>query len=158
MKLIFLDYDGVICTNRASEAMGETGVNTYLDPIACKLIERLITDCSASVVISSDWRLQYSKKEMIQMLKSGGHFVLANSFHSRWSTPDFIRNAEPSSRGHEIEASIAEISAHEEVEAYVILDDVHDFLEYQQRYFVECNHYNGIGYKQYIAAKAVLEA
>lgn len=157
MKLIYLDFDGVICTDRACEAIGETGTNTYLDPIACKLVEKLITKFDAKVVISSDWRTKHSKSEIFNMLKSAGHRVIADSIHSRWATPDFIRNPEPSSRGHEIEASLVEISTHESVEAYVILDDVSDFIEYQMPYFVECDQHDGMGYRQYVKAERILE-
>ena len=156
MKLIYLDFDGVICTNRACHAIGETGMNTYLDPTACKLVERLIVECDAKVVISSDWRLKHSKTEIFNMLKSGGHHIIANNLHTRWATPDLLRDPKPSSRGKEIELSLAEIEAHDSVSNYVILDDVHDFMNYQEKNVVLCDQDDGIGFRDFCKAQNLL--
>lgn len=142
MKLIYLDIDGVLCTHRASAAIGETGTMDYLDPIACKLVERLITEFEAKVVISSTWRLVNSKREVFQLFRCAGHHILANAIYTRWCTPDLKGKA----RGHEIEASLSEIENHEHVTGYVILDDDSDMLEYQQPFFVKCDTYDGLGF------------
>ncbi len=154
MKLIYLDIDGVLCTHRASAAIGETGTMDYLDPIACKLVERLITEFEAKVVISSTWRLTHSKREMYQLFRCAGHHVIADALHERWTTPHPRTGKR---RGHEIEISLSEIENHEHVTAYVILDDDNDMLEYQQPFFVKCDTYDGIGFRQYEQARGILK-
>ena len=157
MKLIYLDIDGVLCTHRASAAIGETGTMDYLDPIACKLVERLITEFEAKVVISSTWRLTHSKREMYQLFRCAGHHVLANAIHGRWQTPEFKGlTGFNGKRGREIEASLSEIENHEHVTSYVILDDDSDMLEYQQPFFVQCDTYDGLGFMGYENARRIL--
>lgn len=153
MKVIFLDMDGVLCTYRASSGVRETGVMTYLDPIAVKLVERLIEDNSAKVVISSTWRRLKSKDEMREVFKCAGSSLIANAFHNTWCTPSY------GSRGLEINSWLAVASEQrgEEVDNYVILDDVDAFLPEQQQYFVQCDQFDGIGFRQYLRADGILK-
>lgn len=157
MKLIYLDIDGVLCTHRASAAIGETGTMDYLDPIACKLVERLITEFSARVVISSTWRITHSKREMYQLFRCAGHHIIAESLHTRWATPNLKGlSGFPCQRGKEIEASLSEIENVEFVTGYVILDDDSDMLEYQMPFFVKCDVYDGLGFLGYERAREIL--
>lgn len=152
MKIIYLDIDGVLCTHRASAAIGETVRMDYLDPIACKLVERLITEFQAKIVISSTWRLVCSKGEMYQLFRCAGHHILANAIYTRWCTPDF----KGKKRGYEIEASLSEIENHDHVTHYVILDDDSDMLPYQLPHFARCDTYDGLGFSGYEKARRIL--
>lgn len=152
-KIIFLDFDGVIRTTRASIAIGETGMLTYLDPIACKLVEKLITDHGARIVISSTWRNQHKKRDIYYLLKSAGHHIICGAMHERWCTPHF---RDGRSRGHEIEVLLSEIESHEHVESYVILDDDNDMLSYQQKHFVNTDGHDGLGFEDWRAADKIL--
>lgn len=153
MKIIFLDMDGVLCTYRASQAVRETGMMTYLDPIAVKLVERLVVDNSAKIVISSTWRRFKNRKEMEEVFKCAGSSIIADAFHETWCTP------ENSSRGFEINTwlTMATEQRGESIEKYVILDDHDDFMAEQQEFFVQCDQYDGIGFRQYIRAQSLLE-
>jgi hypothetical protein len=126
----------------------------YLDPIACKLVERLITDFEAKVVISSTWRLTRSKREMYQLFRCAGHRIIAESLHERWATPTIKRP--DLMRGHEIELSLSEIENHEHVTSYVILDDDSDMLGYQQPFFVQTDTYDGLGFMGFERARRIL--
>ena len=151
MKLIYLDIDGVLCTHRASAAIGETGTMDYLDPI------RLITEFSAKVVISSTWRLTHSKREMYQLFRCAGHNVIAENLHICWCTPDFKElTGYPNKRGKEIESSLSDIESHDYVTDYVILDDDSDVLEYQMPHFVKCDTYDGLGFMGFERARGIL--
>ena len=158
MKLIYLDIDGVLCTHRASAAIGETGTMDYLDPIACKLVERLITEFEAKVVISSTWRLTRCKREVHQLFRCAGHHILANAMHTRWATNDHKAVEGIRKRGCEIEESLSTIGVHDDIEAYVILDDDDDsdMLEYQKPFFVKCDTYDGLGFWGYEHARRIL--
>ncbi len=157
LKLIYLDIDGVMCTHRACAAIGEMGTMDYLDPIACKLVENLITEFSAKVVISSTWRITRCKREMYQLFRCAGHHILANAIHGRWRTPELNGyTGFAGKRGREIESSLSEIENHEHVTAYVILDDDSDMLDYQQPFFVKCDTYDGLGFWGYEHARRIL--
>ena len=157
-NLIYLDIDGVLCTHRACAAIGETtGTADYLDPIACKLVERLISEFDGRVVISSTWRLSHNKRDMYHIFRCAGFHLIADALHDRWSTPnlDGYRGL-PCRRGREIEASLSEIENHEHVTSYVIIDDSDDFLDYQKNHFVKCDQFDGIGFLDYEKARQIL--
>ena len=154
MKLIYLDIDGVLCTHRACAAIGETGTMDYLDPIACKLVERLISEFEAQVVIISTWRLSHSKREMYQLFRCAGHHIIADALHTNWCTPH-IKRADLC-RGHEIEQHLSIIENHEHVTNYVILDDDSDMLPYQLPHFTKCDTYDGLGFAGYEKARRIL--
>lgn len=126
----------------------------YLDPIACKLVERLIAEFSAKIVISSTWRLVCTKGEIYQLFRCAGHHILADAIHPRWATPNIRGNGKV--RGHEIEASLSEIENHEYITDYAILDDDSDMLDYQLPNFVKCDAYNGIGFLEFEKAREIL--
>ena len=152
MKIIFLDMDGVLCTYRATTAVREKGLMTYLDPIAVKLIERLVVDCSATIVISSTWRRHKSKEQMKEVFKAAGAWAIADAFHTEWATP--LGNL----RGAEIDSwlTTAVNVRGENIEKYVILDDMDEFFADQHEFFVECNTHDGIGFKEYLRARYLL--
>ena len=158
VNLIYLDIDGVLCTQRACAAIGETtGTADYLDPIACKLVERLISEFDAQIVISSEWRSTINKFAMYHIFRCAGFHLIADALHVRWSTPNLDGySGFPCKRGKEIEASLSEIENHEHVTSYVIIDDSDDILDYQRSHFVKCDHFNGIGFRDYERARQIL--
>lgn len=151
MNIIFLDFDGVICTYRGCVSVGEVGVFTYLDPVACNLVIQLIEKSGASVVISSTWRHE-GKERLCGLLKSAGFSKIVNALHFDWKTPDLSR-VKNACRGDEIAAWL---EIHSDVDNYVILDDVDEMLDYQQSHFVQCDLYDGIGFRQYVRAIRLL--
>lgn len=151
MNVIFLDMDGVLCTPRANVALGQKGVISYLDPVACQLLIQLIREFSATVVISSTWRFD-GKQRFCEKLKCAGWHEIVNAISlDEWCTPDLAR-VKNAKRGDEVAAWLET----REVENYLILDDDTDFLEYQMPHFVKCHGHDGIGFWQYIEARRVL--
>ena len=145
-NLIFLDMDGVLCTHKGSASVDEAGLMCYLDPVNVKLLERALRDFNAQIVLSSTWRLTRSLQDMKEVFKFSGAPRLAASFHSRWKTMDL-----GGSRGLEIERWLAdEEDLDGNVYNYVIIDDTPDFLQYQQSRFVQCDIYDGFGFRQYM--------
>lgn len=133
MKVLFLDIDGVINTQRSVsnprvQPEGFTA-NLYgvskLDPICVARLNKLLEITQASVVISSSWRLLFDDvKDLAKYLTSEG--VVANIIDKtpRWAK-SYIPGQMKYGRGLEIQEWLDE---HPEVTKFVILDDDSDML------------------------------
>lgn len=130
MKIVFLDIDGVMATDRAVITEGNTlDIRYSLDEAAVTMIGRLAeVDPSLRFVISSDWREVLPREELYERLRAKG-FV--GQFHDDWRTPS-IRSAEvtkwcadnPKARYAErgIEVSVW-LARHSDVTGYICIDD-----------------------------------
>src|ERR1035437_101074 len=108
--VLFLDCDGVICTDRAYYAAQQDKSKTILrtwDPISMALVDRLCQDFNLEVVISSTWRHRY---DVAVILLTHG---FRSDFHKDEKTPASYNR----SRGHEIREWLEE---HPEVTKYII--------------------------------------
>ena len=135
MKVIFLDFDGVITTPSSKWN------------ISIELVKRVKKICDATgakLVISSTWQHGNSAKEWLE------EGVLMKSYKG-WLKKFFVdytydvtgRHAWNGStaRGAEIKAWLVK---HSEVDNYVIIDDEYVCLESQVCYFVLTNPHDGI--------------
>lgn len=157
-KIVFLDIDGVLCTPRASTAVGDRGILTYLDPIGLGLLTRLVEKFDATLVISSTWRLGRKFGDFRELFAVTGFYRLSSALPFERDAPEQIKWRTPTlpgkKRGDEIKAWI---DKYQNVDTYVILDDDADMLEEQQEHFVRCtNAYDGILYLQYRQCEHVL--
>lgn len=129
-RLIFLDFDGVLnhATWRPRHADPAIDLVTSdpseryalrsLDPAAVQVLEQIVTQLDARVVISSSWRLDWSVPKLNWFLQYHGftHAILGTTPDAtRWNT-----GASPRTRGAEIAAWLAALAVPAE---YVILDD-----------------------------------
>lgn len=137
MKLIFLDFDGVVnsdkYTNSASykkEAEGKTEAEImliahylHIDPEAIKLLNDLVEKSGAKVIASTTWRLHYSLDELNKMIKDRGA-----TFEIVGVTPRIYpkKMSQFVQRGEEIQAYLDSLT--EIVEGFVIIDDGSDML------------------------------
>lgn len=160
MNVCFLDFDGVICTPRACFAVGDTGVSSYLDPIACLLVKRLCVENNARIVISSAWREMYDKRSLEAILGAAcpglGELIVSDEVW--WKTRSWVHSDDDSNtsdRGREIEHWI--FNNMSKFNNYVVLDDMHDMRPLQDN-LIKCDVYEGMGYSQYIAAEKILKA
>ena len=134
MKIIFLDFDGVITV--------PPKWNISTDKL--KHIKHIVDKTDAKIVISSSWRwgvppsLEETIDKMIGRPKRCPHNKMMNWFIDNLYgvTPIYS-----SLRGKEIKAYL---DAHPEVENYVILDDDDDMLDEQLYHFVQTNYEDGI--------------
>ena len=109
MKVIFLDFDGVLNTENNFSSTGDFSKS------ACKNLNKLLEDSrELKIVISSSWRHKGLKK-VKEVLKGNGIDV------SR--VIDITDETDRDDRGHHIERFIAD---HPEIKHYVILDDKAD--------------------------------
>ena len=143
MRVVFLDFDGVITTLKS---------RYHLDPEKMELVKRIVDATDAKIVITSSWR-RFTLEDTIKSITdtSSPHVgenpfvpieavigVTARMYGFKYSDP---KKHYSIPRGVEIERWINE---HPEVEQYVILDDDCDMLYYQRNNFVHTDTYNGI--------------
>ena len=84
MKIIFLDIDGVLNSDIYYRKVDRSVKDwTRFDPKAVELINKLIDEFSAKIVVSSTWRFGAVKQLTSELKKSG----LIKFLHNDWKTP-----------------------------------------------------------------------
>lgn len=116
MKVIFLDFDGVLnhqelFLQRHLEGGGDP--DDAIDPACVERLNRLIQETGAKVVVSSTWRILKTLDVLQEILDKRG-FV--GELIGKTTTDDL------GCRGNQI----AEWLSHNEVDSFVILDDDSD--------------------------------
>jgi methionine--tRNA ligase beta chain len=134
MKTIFLDIDGVLNVDYADkDQFGHIFRDEYVQNL-----KEVIEKTGAKIVISSTWK----DKGIERMLALWKERNLPGEIID--VTPDCVDVCEATDiiyydqvkRGHEIKLWL---DRHPEVNQYAILDDIQDFLDEQQDYFVNCS-------------------
>lgn len=140
MKVLFLDIDGVINSERTCElhhgyphSFGDHDMKRF-DPVAIGLIRRVLEETESVVVVSSTWRMHYSCEEISEGL---GIPVL-----DRTCTGKGLR-------GEEVKQWLDENTEKHSVTKYAIIDDNSDFLEEQKPFFVQTDYRNGLMYQDF---------
>ncbi|NJO48190.1 MAG: hypothetical protein HC840_00580 [Leptolyngbyaceae cyanobacterium RM2_2_4] len=167
MKVIFLDFDGVInshqsCTfwhNKRDQSKWENEMYSswqgtlfeYLAhefcPIALSNVEELFRRVpDLKIVVSSTWRLGNTVEDL-QKILSGAPLVAAAVIDT---TPAFRDGP----RGNEIQDWL---SRHPEVAEYAIIDDDSDMLESQQERFVHTSSLHGFQYGDMLHTLRILK-
>lgn len=135
MKVIFLDFDGVITTPKSK---------CKLDPERMALLGRILDATDAKIVISSSWR-RYSLEETIKHITDASNFFVGgNPFPYPEAvvgvTERMYSFCYPNNerhfglpRGCEIEHYL---NQHSNIDSYVIIDDDQDMLLCQAENFV----------------------
>ena len=126
MKVIFLDVDGVLNSN-STNAISPNGYVGVSDKYV-KLLRRIVNETDAKVVLSSDWRLDHGpdyKYLTNKLWYKGGIRLFSETPNIGWEW-----------RGNEIKTWLSE---HEDVENYVILDDISfpDFMGDLEDHLIE---------------------
>lgn len=131
MRLLFLDFDGVLNSDAYFASPGFVAVTKemsdaevmllnreyHLDAAKVALLNGLVEMFDLSVVISSSWRLQYSLDELNAMLAARGATFRAVAVTPRVTQHDPTRPL----RAREILAYLEHLSV--PCEAVVVLDD-----------------------------------
>lgn len=147
MKVLFLDFDGVI--NNANTFEKKRGMKfanrldyrrADLEPELIARIKKVIEQTGAKIVVSSSWRNGWSLNELNDLFKP---FEI--SFVGVTPTLDVMDQKGllwlPMSRGAEIERWLAE---HLEVTKYAVIDDSSDAKYGHEDRFVQTNFISGI--------------
>jgi hypothetical protein len=149
MRVIFLDIDGVLCTERShlstSEPRGH--LMTEWDATSAKLIRNLCVENNFKIVVSSTWRIVDNRSLLIKKLAD---YDLLEFLHDDSYTPVIHFS---SARGEEIQDWL---NRHKEVELYIIIDDIDEMLMDQQKYFIKTDEYEGFGAANFMRAKRII--
>jgi hypothetical protein len=144
MKILFLDIDGVLNSQRSCVAFHgfphdftpkDMGM---FDMVAVGLIREACKETGCSIVLSSTWR----------KFSTAAETAAALDLPVIDCTPVLNK-----ARGFEINAWLAE---HPEVTSYVIVDDDSDMLDFQRPYFVQTDFQTGLSLENYAQIKQVL--
>ena len=155
MKIVFLDIDGVLNSDdwyksgEAKKAYEKTKIvsDYHFDPSAWSLVEKLLIETGAKIVLSSSWRnftLESTLKDF-----TGTKFEVLNKYIVGITPRSRLRN-----RGKEIETFIKNTDI--KIDKYVIIDDDTDFNTEQLPYFVRTDWFQGITEENYNKAKKIL--
>jgi DNA-binding LacI/PurR family transcriptional regulator len=112
MKIIFLDFDGVLVNRAALRARRlDPQRRPAADPEAVAALNHIVHAAGAQIVVTSTWREEYSLAELRELL-------------THWGVTGAVIDQTPvaGTRGEEIQAWLATHPA----ERFVILDDVAD--------------------------------
>jgi hypothetical protein len=183
MKIIFLDFDGVLNSEnwyrRRFNEIGTTDISGKyplyeFDPLSIKELNRIVEQTGASVVVSSSWRVGNRIEDLQQMLDAVGFVGNVIDTTPRFSTKGIDNNQNPTTytipRGCEIEWWLKETGKFQRinwslemqleyleksiVKNYIILDDDSDMLYGQREHYVKCNGY-GFGLDKQTADTAI---
>ena len=140
MKIIFLDFDGVMDTEYYDHILSEAGkpisdeYGLLFDPECVKNLKYIIDNTGADIVVSSTWKDDMSYKEILDMWKYRG-------------LPGFVTDVTPTTakhiRGDEIDAWLKECPTECN---YVIIDDLeaYNFNEHQIPRLLVVNPFFGL--------------
>lgn len=128
MKILFLDFDGVITTPES---------RWKIDPEKVRLIVRILDETGAKIVVTSSWKLGYRdiepfKDELRKKCPEGIEPLIDNIIG--------VTDSGGSWRGDEVERWLETHGT----DSYVILDDDSDFHEDQLFRFVQTDTMEGV--------------
>jgi len=147
MKIIFLDIDGVLNSDTWEESdehiNGKYPENMF-DPKAVNLLNKIIKETGAKIVLTSTWRLKYSLVEMTKLfIKIGLKCDLIGC------TPDLKKDNDYTLRGNEILKWCKDNrriigTKYLNYTDFIILDDNSDMLYWQSKYFFQTDKLCGL--------------
>lgn len=141
-KILFLDIDGVLNSKRTCEAFDGYPHNfadmKRFDSVAIALVQRLCAQTACAVVLSSDWRFDFTAQETAKALDLPVIDV----------TPKLV-----GSRGKEINAWLA---AHPEVTVFAIVDDIAEMFDTHPIQFVHTDDKVGLSLTNYLDLRRIL--
>lgn len=114
MKVVFLDFDGVLNTDSYIRSCGYDGL--ILDPSKMRLLKKIIESTDAKIVLTTSWK-EHWEKDSTKCDASG---KLMNTVFARYGLEIFDKIPHMKER----EDGIANwLDANPEAKNYVILDD-----------------------------------
>lgn len=130
-KIVFLDIDGVLISVKYAMAQRDVprDEQQIFDPAACRVLYEICTQDQAEIVISSTWRMMYSRPWFEQTLASLGCPITVAGM-----TPNSVRSGV--TRGSQIAEWMAKNKGKtkgHEILSFVILDDDHDMAPNMHR-------------------------
>lgn len=147
-KVIFLDFDGPMIPTRAYWLPNQTRpIVSIFDPVAVSLVNKLLEESQAQLVISSSWRNKGLDTIKDMLTKNG---MDPSVLHEDWETPQKFS----SQRIHDIKWWLDD---HPEVTHYVAIDDIDLDVEFVPN-AVLAGAYEGFSFRNYLEARGFLDA
>lgn len=72
MKVLFLDFDGVLNSDAFFATIDVKSAEDRLDPDAITRLNRVLDQTGAKVVVSSTWRIFHTQERLAEVLRSFG--------------------------------------------------------------------------------------
>ncbi len=154
MKIIFLDFDGVMNTGQWYRQLDENAKSdayaTVFDPNAVANLAKIIEATGADIVISSSWKAMglTTMREMWKERRLPGRVI---GITPTYIDNEMLLNADLSNmdfhhgRGEEIKGWL--LLHGKEVSHYVIFDDIDDVLPEQEAHLIQTDPEVGISEK-----------
>ena len=164
-KILFLDIDGVLNTERHQKYCKENVLDNYdeygyvFDPVAVKNLERIVNETEADIVISSSWKYS-GLSTLLDMWSDRALPGRVIEITPDTESDEFLLHADLenmeflSCRGYEIKEWL--LAHGKTVSQYAILDDEQEMLPDQQSHFVQTNPTVGITEEDAEKAIAIL--
>ena len=133
MKVIFLDFDGVLNSSKYLLSCEAYGV--AIDPSRMVLLKQIVDATNAEIVLSTSWREHWSEDYM----NCDCTGVLINSIFSTYGLKIFDKTPEMHER-REIEIK-SWLNMHPEVEKFVVLDDRFLSADFLNGHFIKTSNY-----------------
>lgn len=164
MKIIFLDVDGVLNSEKHYRKRGEPDYRwedeppyplSEFDSEAVALLNRIIKETDAKIVVSSTWRIGRSVDELKELFKNVG---VEGEIIDKTKILRERRGYERVVRGTEIRRWIEEFED-ESFENYIIIDDDGDMLPSQKKdHFVKTSFWFGLTEEDVEKAVSILNS
>lgn len=151
MKILFLDFDGVLNSKLFYDRRPSKAVE--LDREAVEMLNELTRPggpVEAKVVVSSTWRIGKTREELQAILDEYGFKGEVIGKTKNYKSSENPHNV----RGVEIKGWISENRGI--VSSYCILDDDSDMLMWQAQHFVQTDHWTGITPTNVYKARRIL--
>jgi len=143
MKVIFLDFDGVITIPP----------KWHLKADKIKWIKKIVDETDAKIVVSSSWRMESVEETIDKMIGRPKRCPRNRMLYWLIDNLYDVTHTYKGLRGQEIKDWLNEQN---DIENYVIIDDDGDFLDEQLYHFVQTNYEDGITETEAIRAIKVL--
>ncbi len=134
MKVIFLDFDGVLNTEKYVKARAEFGV--IIDPVKMLLLKQIVEKTSAEIVLSTSWREHWDKNSW----KCDDTGKRINEIFAQFNLKIFDKT--PQLRLKREEEIRLWLNVHREVVNFVVLDDMLLSAEFLEGHFVKTYNYS----------------
>lgn len=134
MKVIFLDFDGVLNSTKYMLACGKSGL--VFDPTKMLLLQQIQRATDAKIVLSTSWREYWSAES--EKCTPTGHTI--NAVFREYGLRIFDKTPElNTAREREIEAWLG----HHKVKNFVVLDDRLMHADFLDGHYIKTSDYFG---------------
>lgn len=167
MKIVFLDFDGVINNWRTPgqefiNKLGVTRRHIGLDPALVTMVDYICEQTGAVVVIHSAWREAYNHNQLVSFLRDAGmtsQILDTVPIYSQSKHRSPFADPRVAMRGPDIRQYLEDNSEKMGVESYVILDDLgeEEFHSLDRNNFVQTDAWKGISEDDMRKAISILE-